>query len=459
MSETCPICIESWNRSTRLPVDCVGCSFQACRSCYERYLLQESTAKCMNCQKEMTRTDLMAKFTKKFVNSDYKLFREKLLLDQERAMLPATQTIVEQMMEREKIRRRIAELRIEIEERYRQIRRLEEDLDVRNIVAERRAFVRKCPNTECRGFLSTQWKCNLCTLRTCKDCNECIRTGPEEPHTCDPNQLETARLIAQDSKPCPNCGELIFKIDGCDQIFCTQCHTAFNWRTGRRETGNIHNPHYFEWLRQNNQELPQQNVQVLCGREIDNFFVRRISRYQMAPGWMIEMCRNLIHLREVILPRYTTNAFADNQDLRIAFLRKELTEQDFQVTLQRREKTRLKKQDYFRLFSMLIQCVTDIFYRFIADVEPLFPHLNPNVNPNAPRDLGYRNADGERPWLPRMTRSVITDIVHQQRAPYDDQYYNEVLNLIAYVNNCLLKIASVYGSRRYAFTDLLVIEA
>lgn len=437
MSETCPICIEPWNRSTRLPVDCAGCSFQACRMCYERYLLQEPTAKCMNCPKEMTRTNLIAKFTKKFVNTEYKLFREKLLLDQERAMLPATQTIVEQMMERDKVRRRISDLRHEIEERYRQIRRLEDQLETRNIVAERRAFVRKCPNTECRGFLSTQWKCNLCNLRTCKDCNECIRTGPEEPHTCDPNQLETARLIAQDSKPCPNCGELIFKIDGCDQIFCTQCHTAFNWRTGRRETGNIHNPHYFEWLRQNNQDLPDQNVQVLCGREVDNFFVRRLSRYQMGPGWMINICRNLIHLREIVLPRYTTNAFNDNQDLRIAFLRKELTEQDFQVTLQRREKTRLKKQDYFRLFSMLIQCTTDILYRYVADVEPLFPQLNPTSRSS--------------------TRNLLTEI-NEQRAPYDTRYYDEIFNLVTYVNTCLQKIASVYGSRRYAFTPDLAME-
>ena len=31
---------------------------------------------------------------------------------------------------------------------------------------EHAAFVRPCPNTEanCRGFLSTQWKCNLCSI-------------------------------------------------------------------------------------------------------------------------------------------------------------------------------------------------------------------------------------------------------------------------------------------------------
>ena len=34
-------------------------------------------------------------------------------------------------------------------------------------------------------------------------------------------------------------------------MWCTQCHTAFSWKSGQIQT-RVHNPHYYEWLRENN---------------------------------------------------------------------------------------------------------------------------------------------------------------------------------------------------------------
>ena len=47
-------------------------------------------------------------------------------------------------------------------------------------------------------------------------------------------------------------------VRNCDQMYCMQCHTAWDWITQTIETGRIHNPHYYEWLRtQNNGEIPK----------------------------------------------------------------------------------------------------------------------------------------------------------------------------------------------------------
>lgn len=362
----------------------------------------------MSCSREMTRAELFSKFTKKFMQTEYKTHREQLLFDQERSMLPATQVILEQMIEQEQIRTRISQIRLDIELQYRQIRLLENELHNKVNYTERKTFVRKCPNADCRGFLSSQWKCNLCSLRTCKECLVCIL---EDEHKCNSNDLETAKLLAKDSKPCPNCGEIIFKIDGCDQIFCTQCHTAFNWRTGRRETGAIHNPHYFEWLRRTQQD-PDRALQVQCGRELDHYFVRQLSRSLKSRSFFVDMCREVIHIREVIMRRYVTHAFADNQDLRLLYLQKRISEQNFQATLQKREKAREKKQEYYRLFAMMIQCMTDIMYRLVAE------------------DLSVSGLEKEL---------------------LEQRYIEEIYNLIIYVNECLRDISNVFKSRRYMF--------
>ncbi len=54
---TCQICAETFNKSSRLPLECPYCQFESCRTCCETYILSESDVKCMNpeCGKIWTR--------------------------------------------------------------------------------------------------------------------------------------------------------------------------------------------------------------------------------------------------------------------------------------------------------------------------------------------------------------------------------------------------------------------
>ena len=63
------------------------------------------------------------------------------------------------------------------------------------------------------------------------------------------------------------CGTLIHKLEGCNQMFCTMkdCHTPFNWKTGLIINGPIHNPHYFDFMAQQNATIINNPGYNPCG--------------------------------------------------------------------------------------------------------------------------------------------------------------------------------------------------
>ena len=65
---SCNICAEDYNKASRGIVVCVYCSFEACRQCCSRYIIDCQVATCMNteCKKEWSRRFLVQNFTKKF---------------------------------------------------------------------------------------------------------------------------------------------------------------------------------------------------------------------------------------------------------------------------------------------------------------------------------------------------------------------------------------------------------
>lgn len=104
----------------------------------------------------------------------------------------------------------------------------------------------------------------------CKDCHEMKGPAQDTPHECNPDNLASAKLIDAETRACPKCGARVYKISGCNQMFCTACNDcAFDWVTGRIETV-IHNPHYYEFQRQRNGgQAPRVAGDILCGREVD----------------------------------------------------------------------------------------------------------------------------------------------------------------------------------------------
>ena len=382
----CQICDEKFNKSKNIKISCPYCDFDACRKCCETYMLSEPMPKCMNtsCGKIWTRKFITNAFTKVFITKSLKAHREQILFDQERALFPATQIVIERQISFEKYTRSIREIDEHIQRLRREKIHLATDYQ-NNRVDEpttRRQFVRACPESECRGFLSSQWKCGLCDKWTCPDCHIVKGLTRDVEHTCNPDDVATAQLLANDTKPCPKCATGIFKIDGCDQMWCTQCHTAFSWRSGQIEN-RIHNPHYYEWLRRNGDEETLQNLNQQAqqhnqcnnedaGHALSNNIMRRLRSILPDSNERKELCMktsniisSIVHLREVIMDRYATdNNVLNNEQLRIYYMRNIIDEETFKTRLQRDNKKHEKKREIAEILEMFIVTSSDIMRRY-----------------------------------------------------------------------------------------------
>jgi hypothetical protein len=133
----------------------------------------------------------------------------------------------------------------------------------KKIVKEQKAFIMRCQAANCNGFVSKSYKCELCDKTTCSKCFIILT----EDHECKADDIETASYIKQNSKPCPKCATRISRIDGCSQMWCTNCQTPFDWTSGIQLTNVVvHNPHYFQYLQQANAGImPRNPNDVLCG--------------------------------------------------------------------------------------------------------------------------------------------------------------------------------------------------
>ena len=428
---TCQICIEPFNKSNHISIKCPFCDYECCRSCCETYILNETVVKCMNpsCSKEWSRKHIRERFTLVFINGRLKDHREKVLFDKERALLPATQPIVEGKKEVEKIEHNIALLHIEWIKCKKRIDELvlEKDRIIRRKTrGEVRNFIRPCSDENCRGFLSTQWKCGICEKWTCPECHNIKGYNRDSEHVCNENDIATAKLLMSDTKPCPKCGTGIFKIDGCDQMWCTQCHTPFSWRTGNIEK-TIHNPHYFEWMRRTGGELERNPLDVPCGRNLDHYlyesFARILrNRYDKSTNSrtilkrLDTIIRCAIHISRVEQPRQP-NYEARNEALRVSYLMNNITETEMRILLQRDDKRYHRRAELTDVYQLLINTVTDILYRFLDSLQ-----------------------NGTKEPVPSMI---------------DDSILSEIDKIVEYANECLADISYTYSCSKIAITNHL----
>ncbi len=377
---TCPICAEDVFRGQIIA--CPKCDMQVCQTCVVQRIKTtnggDGSYKCMNpnCDHTCDRTFIIRNLPPSIVFTTLKKHREEVLFEREKALLPATMTLIP-VMTKEK------ELKAERDEIYAQISilkaRLKDiDLNIMECVVQRQQITNginprttssatskpspvkmeiicPCSAKECRGFvMKANKKCGLCNSEICGKCHVILTAD----HKCNSDDIASVELIKKECKACPGCGVPSRKTEGCAQVWCYVCHKAWNWNTRQIENGPIHAWDYLNHMRTNNQAVP-----VACGTHLNpaHHLPRLQSKYpKTCTNEVVDEVLLLFQVvAEYIYEMNTQIRAPDNTDLRISYLKKEIDEKQWKQLLHKRDKAYTFKIEIHRMRVAYTQIMRD----------------------------------------------------------------------------------------------------
>jgi hypothetical protein len=375
------------------------------------------------CRTQLPDTFLYENFPQNYMNGEYKRKRTEVLWQRELGMMDNTMPFVESRkvldslennlqdlknQERE-LKRKIEQQKLLVNQQKTLYHRLETGKE--QIKKEKKNFIRKCTNGDCRGFLNAQYKCELCDTVVCSKCFE----PKHENHICNEDLVKTAELLRKDTKACPNCAEMIFKISGCDQMYCVTCHTAFSWKTGNIVTGVVHNPHYFEYRRQNG-GLNRQPGDIPCGgiptpneirlrlNELHNTEIISIENMNIYKNELTRYLQFTRHYREYEIPSYERIINRDPESLnrkkRMEYLMNKKSEKIVKSEIYKEDRNLIKTRESLHIYLTMTTLLEDQLQKLMHEET--------------------------------KTDKQITDIIEECR------------HIINYVNSCFQKQANIY---------------
>lgn len=395
LREMCDVCCEQFTCHNK-NIKCQFCDFSSCRQCHKTYVFGTTNDfHCMSCKKEWSDDYIAYSFPKKMYNTELRDHRENLIVEKEKMFLPNAQECIERYMAYKRYIVHIKECKRKKNELWEKVIRKEQiswyeynQLTTAIEVSTRRTHELKawvtndkvkeqqvrwiwpCPEEDCRGFLTEQHKCGVCQHQFCKDCHEHIEDG----HVCDKDKKKTIQMIKKDSKPCPKCSTVIYKIDGCDQMWCPDCQTAFSWDKGTIET-NIHNPHYYEYLRNTQGYVPRTD-QDYCDFPIHPQLMVKCKDHPSI-GVYINLFRNILHAYNYTRGMWGNDKIEEQigehqlKFLRVKYLCKDLTYDRWKWQLQKRYKAVRKCNEINQVFDTLHKVARDLFWDDTSDVDDI----------------------------------------------------------------------------------------
>ena len=399
----CGICLLPYTAVARKEAKCLYCKISACVHCIKASILMSvDEPSCPHCRRAYTAETIDAYFTKTWRKNELRKHRIHLLMERERSLFPATQDLLEIEKAQDEYANMYAlhsSLLVKLSPRdtepvpwklVEHINSVREKLkllsaNVIEVTKEKRKFVRKCPSCP-DGFLSNQWKCTLCSVRVCHECLD-VKT---DVHACNPDNVASAKIIEADTRPCPTCGVRVQKINGCNQMWCTACKNAFDWKTGRKIDGVVHNPHFHEYAMANRDWTRQNECQetgIWEWNYVPNL-LRALNHKLLVPldhGQQVNimMVNRYIIERVVMIQNFVPYTPDTYVSLRKRRLKGEINDAEWARQLSWHETSRERQRRFRRLDEFLVGVCRDIFDNFIrrestaaSDVQTMFTELS-----------------------------------------------------------------------------------
>lgn len=383
---SCNICTDKMTKMMRKPIECPYCQFVACRVCTEKFLLENTIEpKCMSCNVRWNMGFCRQVMTKSFMEKEYRVHQTKVIEAEAEAGLPHLQHIAkhqENVEEAEKeiraIKNKILDLKQVLASAQNRLYRMhytgvDASADATPVPADKYTF--PCPKASCNGHMDHSYKCIMCEEKYCKHCLQ-PRADDDAAHECNKDAVDTVKILRQNTKPCPKCKNGIYKTEGCDQMWCTVCHTCFSWKTGNIINGTVHNPHYYEYMRtRGGGHPPPRNLgDIPCGGMPHIYQVQEVVIKMKASETdallVLNTHRLMNHIIEVFMPDVYHRSRVKATRFRewgIKYLRKHIEKQKWLQMLYKASKQEESNRRMYELLEALTFNGSEIFRQYCAE--------------------------------------------------------------------------------------------
>jgi len=342
----CPNCCEEYKiGSKNKKIICEECKYETCNHCQKRY----SKSECMSCHREFTKTQIETLLGKKYVEEVIIKNQIEDIITEEKKLIPATEELIEYKKELER-RHKL----------FRKGKQAFETMPTRPIIVSRPSL-EPCSINNCKGYLRINpttniYGCMLCLKHHCVKCLILI----DGEHTCDPKTLESIKELDKETRKCPKCYTRIYKTEGCDHMNCTSCGTHFSWNTGVI-LGISSNHHYRHLIRNT-----IQNNNGICIHDYkDPAIPMDILEIKLTDETKYDLYTypnkiRIYYNEECNYEKIITNKSESNDELRIRYMKNEITERYWGQRLYKNQKTMKMKIAHREIIELYLSGIDSI---------------------------------------------------------------------------------------------------